>query len=82
MKTNSRDLLGLVAGLGFLGFFAVLIAPTASAAPACTDLGQTVTFCETNGSTQITATPPPWNYGGWTGIGVWPLVGAYGIGDW
>lgn len=79
MRTNSRYLLGLVAGLGFL---AVLIAPTAAAAPKCTDLGQTVTFCETNGSTQITATPPPWNYGGWTGIGVWPLVGAYGIGDW
>ncbi|WP_260755190.1 hypothetical protein [Mycobacterium sp. SMC-8] len=41
-----------------------------------------MTFCETNGSTQITTTPPPWNYGGWTGIGVWPLVGAYGLGPW
>ena len=77
METNSRYRVGLVAGLGFL---AVLFAPTATAAPDCTDVGKTVTFCETNGSTQITANPPPWNYGGWTGIGMWPLVGAYGLG--
>lgn len=67
-------------GLAALGALALLGAPSASAAPDCTDVGQTVTFCETNGSTQITATPPPWNYGGWTGIGMWPLVGAFGLG--
>ena len=79
MNPISRFAAGLFAGVGFV---AVLTAPTAAAAPDCTDVGQTVTFCETNGSTQITATPPPWDYGGWTGIGVWPLVGAYGLGDW
>lgn len=65
-----------------LGISAPLTATPAAAAPDCTDVGKTVTFCETNGSTQITTTPPPWNYGGWSGIGVWPLVGAYGLGPW
>lgn len=59
---------------------AVSIAPAAVAAPDCTDVGSTVTFCQTNGSTQLTTTPPPWNYGGWQGFGFWPLVGGYGLG--
>lgn len=60
---------------------AICGAPSAAAAPECTDVGATMTFCETNGSTQLTTTPPPWNYGGWQGIGFWPLVGGFGIGD-
>lgn len=79
MTTVVRYLAGLVAGLGFL---AIAAPPTAGAAPDCSKVGQTVTFCETNGSTQIIATPPPWNYGGWNGMGFWPLVGAYGLGPW
>jgi len=79
MKSISRYGTGLFAALGVA---AVLAAPTAAAAPECTDVAKTVTFCETNGSTQLTTTPPPWNYGGWNGIGVWPLVGAYGLGPW
>ncbi|KWX67550.1 hypothetical protein [Mycobacterium sp. NAZ190054] len=79
MSIVSRYAPALVVGLGVA---AVLTAPTATAAPDCADIGKTVTFCETNGSTQITTTPPPWNYGGWSGIGVWPLVGAYGLGPW
>lgn len=79
MKSVVRHACGLATGLSFL---ALIAAPTAAAAPDCTDVGKTVTFCETNGSTQLTTTPPPWNYGGWTGIGVWPLVGAYGLGPW
>jgi hypothetical protein len=78
------NLLARTAAVLFGGFgaLAVLVAPTAAAAPDCTDVGKTVTYCTTNGSTQITTTPPPWNYGGWMGIGVWPLVGAYGLGPW
>lgn len=59
---------------------AIGAAPVAVAAPDCTDAGPTVTFCQTNGSTQLTTTPPPWNYGGWQGFGFWPLVGGYGLG--
>jgi len=55
-------------------------APSASAAPDCTDVGPTVSFCQTNGSTQLVTTPPPWNYGGWQGVGFWPLIGAFGVG--
>ena len=68
----------LVALAGFV--VALGTAHTASAAPECTDVGETVTFCETNGSTQLITTPPPWNWGGWQGIGFWPLVGGYGLG--
>ena len=56
-------------------------APVAAATPECTDVGSRVTYCETNGSTRLIATPPPWNFGGWQGIGFWPLVGGFGIGD-
>ncbi|MEH3140275.1 MAG: hypothetical protein PGN37_08840 [Mycobacterium kyogaense] len=49
----------------------------ATATPKCSDVGKTITYCETNGSTQITATPPPWNWGGWQGGGYYPF-GAFG----
>jgi hypothetical protein len=45
--------------------------------PKCSDVGKTITYCETNGSTQITATPPPWNWGGWQGGDYYPF-GAFG----
>lgn len=76
MKTLVRSGLLVTAGAAI----AIGLAPSASAGPDCTDVGSTVTFCETNGSTQLIATPPPWNWGGWQGIGFWPLVGGYGIG--
>lgn len=47
----------------------------ATAMPKCSDVGKTLTYCETNGSTQITATPPPWNWGGWQGGGYYPFGG-------
>ncbi|BBX68479.1 hypothetical protein [Mycolicibacterium psychrotolerans] len=50
----------------------------AGATPKCTDVGKTVTWCETNGSTQLTATPPPWNWGGWQGGDYYPF-GAFGF---
>lgn len=56
-------------------------APTSFAAPDCTEVGSTVTFCQTNGSTQLITTPPPWRSGGWQGFGFWPLVGGYGLGS-
>ena len=77
MKTPGRHLALVIIG----GAIALGYAPTALAAPQCTDVGSTVTFCETNGSTQLTTTPPPWNYGGWQGFGYWPLVGGFGIGS-
>lgn len=76
MRIVSHSALVALAGLAV----ALGAAPSASAAPHCTDVGQTVTYCETNGSTQLTATPPPWNWGGWQGVGFWPLVGGYGLG--
>jgi hypothetical protein len=51
----------------------------AAATPKCSDVGKTVTYCETNGSTQLTATPPPWHWGGWQGGGFYPF-GAFGYG--
>lgn len=47
----------------------------AGAMPKCSDVGKTLTYCETNGSTQITATPPPWNWGGWQGGDYYPFGG-------
>jgi hypothetical protein len=52
--------------------------PVAGAMPKCSDVGKTVTWCETNGSTQIRTTPPPWNWGGWQGGGYYPF-GAFGF---
>ncbi|MGE2729759.1 hypothetical protein ACQI4F_09780 [Mycolicibacterium vaccae] len=68
--------MALVAGTAV----ALAAAPTSGAAPDCSDAGPTVTFCQTKGSNQLTTTPPAFNYGGWNGIGVWPLIGAFGIG--
>ena len=76
MKTPVRYLALVITGAAV----AMGGAPVAAAAPDCTDVGSTMTFCQTNGSTQLIATPPPWNYGGWQGIGFWPLVGGFGIG--
>ncbi|MEZ0342024.1 hypothetical protein ACAG25_18820 [Mycobacterium sp. pV006] len=76
MFTVRRFILALIAGAAV----AMTAAPASVAAPDCSDAGPTVTFCQTKGSTQLTTTPPPWNYGGWTGISVWPLVGAFGLG--
>jgi len=75
-----RILVGHVALVIAGAAIAIGSAPLAAAAPDCTDVGSTVTFCQTKGSTQLIATPPPWNYGGWQGIGFWPLVGGFGIG--
>ena len=75
MRTLARYSLLAVLGAAM----AVGAAPVAGAAPDCTDVGSTMTFCQTNGSTQLITTPPPWNWGGWQGFGFGPLVGGYGI---
>ena len=77
MKTPVRYVALVITGLAV----ALGGAPAAAAAPECTDVGSTMTFCQTNGSTQLISTPPPWNYGGWQGFGFWPLVGGFGLGD-
>ncbi|MGE2723540.1 hypothetical protein [Mycolicibacterium pulveris] len=47
-----------------------VVAPTAGAAPQCTDVGPTTTQCQTNGSAQIVTSPSVtadnwrWPYGG------------------
>jgi hypothetical protein len=56
----------------------VVIAPAAEAAPECTSTGPTTTQCETNGSAQITTSPPLINNYPWFG---WPFGGfVIGIG--
>lgn len=58
---------------------AVATAPVAMAQPECTQTGPTTTQCTTNGSAQITTSPPRvsqvYPYGGW-GIG----FGGFGWG--
>lgn len=76
MTSVRRVLFALTAGAAV----ALTAAPVSVAAPECSDAGPTMTFCQTKGSTQLTTTPPPWHYGGWTGVAVWPLVGAFGLG--
>ena len=75
MGTLARHVAVAIAGAAI----AIGGAPVAAAAPKCTDVGATVTYCQTNGSTQLTATPPPWNWGGWQGIGFGPF-GGFGFG--
>jgi hypothetical protein len=57
--------------------FALVVAPTAPARPVCTQTGPNTTQCTTNGSSQITTSPPAMqgpNYSGW------PYFGFGGIG--
>jgi hypothetical protein len=61
-----------------LAVVAAVSAPAAGATPKCSDAGPTVTFCETKGSTALTATPPPWNWGGWPGGGYGYPFPAFG----
>ncbi|MDY6998496.1 MAG: hypothetical protein SW019_18000 [Actinomycetota bacterium] len=80
MTTAARSALAALAGMLMASALAVGIAPSASAAPECSPVGSNVTYCETNGSTQLITKPPPWNWGGWQGIGFGPLIGGYGVG--
>ncbi|MGB0970335.1 MAG: hypothetical protein ACPGVG_05160 [Mycobacterium sp.] len=76
MKTPVRHITLVVSGV----VIALGSASPATAAPDCSDVGSTVTFCETKGSTQLITTPPPWRYGGWQGFGFGPLIGGFGLG--
>jgi hypothetical protein len=56
---------------------ALSFAPSAQARPECTQTGPNTTQCTTNGSSQITTSPPAMqgpNYGGW------PVFGFGGFG--
>jgi hypothetical protein len=51
---------------------ALSLAPAAQARPECTQTGPNTTQCTTNGSSQITTSPPAMqgpNYGGWPAFG-------------
>ena len=72
-----RRVLTCVALAGAGATIALAGAGAAAAMPKCSDVGKTITYSETNGSTQITATPPPWNWGGWQGGDYFPF-GAFG----
>ena len=57
---------------------AIALAPAAQARPECTQTGPNTTQCTTNGSSQITTSPPAMqgpNYGGWPVFG----FGGFGI---
>jgi len=76
MRAPVRHITLVISGIAI----ALGSASPAAAAPDCSDVGSTVTFCETKGSTQLITTPPPWRYGGWQGFGFGPLVGGFGLG--
>jgi hypothetical protein len=59
--------------------FAIMVAPSAQARPECTQTGPNTTQCTTNGSAQITTSPPAMQgpyYGGWPAFG----FGGFGFG--
>jgi hypothetical protein len=56
---------------------AITVAPLAEAAPSgptCTATGANSTLCQTNGSAQVSAAPPPVNY-----QVQYPFFGPYGL---
>ncbi|AFM19010.1 hypothetical protein Mycch_4297 [Mycolicibacterium chubuense NBB4] len=71
MSTLGRGIAVVIAAAGL----ALSGAAVAGATPKCSDVGKTVTYCETNGSTQLTSTPPPFRWGGWQGGGYYPFGG-------
>ena len=72
-----RRLIGYPLAVIVGGALALGSAGAAAAMPKCSDVGKTITYCQTNGSTQLTATPPPWNWGGWQGGDYYPF-GPFG----
>lgn len=79
MRNFIRVLAPPCAAIG-LGAF-VMLAPAASAAPQCTDVGPTTTQCQTNGSSQIVTSPPVNNYyGGWPYWGGGLIISLGGLG--
>ncbi|MEO3757989.1 hypothetical protein ABGB19_06835 [Mycobacterium sp. B14F4] len=79
MRSIIRFFTPLLAACG-IGAVA-LLAPTASAAPQCTQVGPNTTQCQTNGSAQIVTSPPVINnYGGWPYWGGGGLV--ISLGGW
>ena len=81
MRSITRFITPVVAAGGIAA--AVLSAPTAAAAPECTNVGPNTTQCQTNGSSQIVTSPSidaspywGWPYGG----GLVISLGGLGIG--
>lgn len=78
MRSITRPLTPLLAA-GGIGA-AIVLAPTAAAAPQCTNVSPNTTQCQTNGSSQIVTSPPVMNnYGGWP---YWGGGLVIGLGGW
>lgn len=79
MKSLFRYLAPLFAA-GGIGA-AVLVSPTAAAAPQCTNIGPNTTQCQTNGSSQIVTSPSVQTNPYWGG---WPWGGGLviNLGGW
>lgn len=68
----------IAALIGAVGFTVITMAPSAGAAPQCTDVAPNTRMCQTPGHTQITTSPdqamtnpyPGWGFGGIGGIGI------------
>jgi hypothetical protein len=79
MRTRIRYLTPFFAAAGVCA--AVVMAPVAAAAPECVNTGPYTTQCQTNGSAQITTSPPLNNNWGWPWGGGFVIgIGGWGIG--
>ena len=73
MLSHRRCFATVFAAAGAAG--AIMLAPAAAALPNCTNTGPNTTLCTTNGSAQLTTSPPA-NNGPYYG---WPYFGGFGI---
>jgi hypothetical protein len=79
MRSNIRYFTPLFAAAGICA--AIVVAPVASTAPQCTNVGPNTTQCQTNGSSQIVTSPQVtnnfWGYPWWGG-GISISLGGWG----
>lgn len=71
-KTSLRTSLSVAPALAALAVGGILFAAPASAAPQCVDTAPRTTMCTTNGSAQLTTSPPAQSFG--------PFYGGFPFG--